>query len=485
MWGDFLKKNLLVFVLIILGSFLLLSAVNASDIALDDANSQEILIEEHFAESFESIENNQDTVYYSDDFKDADFSDGDDQGSDSNDNVSEAGSSNEDNVNDGSSSDDVADGSASSDSSSGDVADGSADSNDFSLSVSTGSNSTTNPSNSANATSSVVSLYKIPYKIVAGKNVVSTYGKRVRFSIKVLNVKKKPIYKSAVVFLVAGKTYKRYTNKKGVASITLNYEAGKYTIKYFTSKCSGKYTYTVKNFYKITTYKWKSGANVLKNKKIKANVPKNALVKKVIKAAKYGTPVVMFKGGKGKAVFITAGVHGNELPSQVAAMKLIKYLQNHPIKGTVYLMPFMNPKGTAANVRDYKGYHLNKNANKKGSISYKTVKLITKFKCSAYGDFHSTRPRGKPGTDVALGTYLPTKESATLAKYISKNAEVKYLIYKKAGVEYPGAIEDVVSTKGIPAVTCEVISPHGKIWSGADSKSFTMMKVLLKYNSII
>ena len=469
--GIFLKKNRLVFVLIILGSFLLLSAVNASDIALDDANSQDVLIEGHFEESFESIENNQDTIYYSDDFKDADFSDEGDQETDSNDNVPETDSPGEDNVNDDSSSDDVADGSA--------------DSNDFSLSVSTGSNSTTNPSNSANATSSVVSLYKIPYKIVAGKNVVSTYGKRVRFSIKVLNVKGKPIYKSSVIFLVAGKTYKRYTNKKGVASINLNYEAGKYTIKYFTSKRSGKYTYTVKNFYKITTYKWKSGANVLKNKKIKANVPKSALVKKVIKAAKYGTPVVMFKGGKGKAVFITAGVHGNELPSQVAAMKLIKYLQNHPIKGTVYLMPFMNPKGTAANVRDYKGYHLNKNANKKGSISYKTVKLITKFKCSAYGDFHSTRPRGKPGTDVALGTYLPTKESATLAKYISKNAKVKYLIYKKAGVEYPGAIEDVVSTKGIPAVTCEVISPHGKIWSGADSKSFTMMKVLLKYNSII
>lgn len=484
-----MKKNRLVFVLIILGSFLLLSAVNASDIALDDANSQEILIEGHFEESFESIENNQDTVYYSDDFKDADFSDEDNQGTDfSNDNIPEADLPNEDNVNDDSSSGDVASGSSSSsdsDSSSGDVATGSDSSSDLSLSVSTGSKSTNNQSNTADVKSSVVSLYKIPYKIVAGKNVVSTYGKRVRFSIKVLNVKGKPIYKSSVVFLVAGKTYKRYTNKKGVASINLNYEAGKYTIKYFTSKRSGKYTYTVKNFYKITTYKWKSGANVLKNKKIKANVPKSALVKKVIKAAKYGTPVIMFKGGKGKAVFITAGVHGNELPSQVAAMKLIKYLQNHPIKGTVYLMPFMNPKGTAANVRDYKGYHLNKNANKKGSISYKTVKLITKFKCSAYGDFHSTRPRGKPGTDVALGTYLPTKESATLAKYISKNAEVKYLIYKKAGVEYPGAIEDVVSTKGIPAVTCEVISPHGKIWSGADSKSFTMMKVLLKYNSII
>ena len=48
---------------------------------------------------------------------------------------------------------------------------------------------------------------------------------------------------------------------------------------------------------------------------------------------------------------MTAGVHGNELSSQVAAMQMIQYLEKHPIKGTVYIMPFMNPKGTAANVR--------------------------------------------------------------------------------------------------------------------------------------
>jgi len=110
----------------------------------------------------------------------------------------------------------------------------------------------------------------------------------------------------------------------------------------------------------------------------------------MVKAAKKGTPVIRFKGGNGKTVFITAGVHGTELSSQVAAMKLIAKLKNTPINGTVYVMPFMNPKATAKNVRNYHGVNLNSKANVKGTISYKTVKLIVKFKCSAYGDFHCT-----------------------------------------------------------------------------------------------
>ncbi|WP_407461430.1 succinylglutamate desuccinylase/aspartoacylase family protein [Methanobrevibacter sp.] len=339
-------------------------------------------------------------------------------------------------------------------------------------------------SNSSN-NGSAVQFNKTPYKFSSTKNIASTYGKKVKFSVKVLNKDGKAINHTLVTFKANGKTYKVYTNASGISSITLNYNSGKYTVKYYAGNLSGKNTYTVKNYYKITLYKWKSGANVLKNKRIKANVPKSAIVKKIIKLAKSGTPVIKFKGGKGKVVFITAGCHGNEIPPQIAAMKLIKYLETHYIKGTVYVMPFMNPKGTAANVRDYKGVHLNKRANKKGTISYKTVQLIKKFKCDSYGDFHATRPGGKPGKNLVFGSYKPTKKSAAIAKYIAKNAKVKYKIYKRAGAEYPGALEDEVNLKKIPAVTCEVLSPHGKIKKGSVSKSLLMMKTLLKYNKLL
>ena len=334
-------------------------------------------------------------------------------------------------------------------------------------------------------TNSELDSSETPFSFTSTKNISSTYGKNVKFSVKVLNNEGKAINHTLVTFKVSGKTYNRYTNSSGIAYIYLNLNARKYTIYYSAQNISGKNTYTVKNYYKIVLYKWKSGANVLKNKRIKANVPNSAIVRKIIRLARYGTPVIKFKGGNGKSVFITAGCHGNEIPPQVAAMKLIQYLETHSIKGTVYVMPFMNPKGTAANVRDYKGIHLNKLAHKKGTISYKTVQLIKRFRCDAYGDVHSTRLGGKPGKNLVFGSYKPTKKSAVLAKYIAKNANVKYKIYKRAGLEYPGALEDEVNLKRIPAVTCEVLSPHGKIRKGAVSKSLLMMKTLLKYNKIL
>lgn len=195
--------------------------------------------------------------------------------------------------------------------------------------------------------------------------------------------------------------------------------------------------------------------------------------------------MVVFKGGNSKKVFVTAGCHGDELSPQVAAMRLVRYLETHYINGTVYVMPFINPKGTAQNVRDYNDVHLNQLANKKGSISYNIINVIKKLKCDAYGDFHSTRPKGNPGKNIAMGTYSPTAKSATIAKYISLKAKVYHLIYSKAGAEYPGALEDVANQKGIPAVTCEVLSPHGYIKTGSVEKSLLMMKVLLKYHRII
>ena len=319
----------------------------------------------------------------------------------------------------------------------------------------------------------------------SAKDVTSRYGLKTTFSVKLLSKNGKPLKDKSVTFNINGKQYVANSNSKGVASVSFKLDAGKYKINYFSDGIAGKNTINIKNAYNIKIYKWKSGADITKNKRIKKNIPKSALVKRMVKAAKKGTPVIKFKGGSGNVVFITAGVHGNELSSQVAAMKLIKYLEGHPIRGTVYIMPFMNPKGTAKNVRDYNGVHLNKLANKKGTISYKTVNLITKFKCKAYGDFHCTKPGGKPGKDVAMGTYHPTAQSAEMAKYISKNSKVKYLIYNLAGDEYPGALEDTVSLKGIPAVTCEVITPHGKIAKGTPAKSLSMMKSFLKFNSLI
>lgn len=334
---------------------------------------------------------------------------------------------------------------------------------------------------------SVSSTNSVNNKVVSkisAKDVYTTYGKPTKFQVTVLDKKGNPIENQSVNFKVNNKVYNVITNSNGIAKIYLNISAGNYVVNYSSGGISGKNNFKVKNSYSFLNYKWNSGGVVTKNKRIKANLPDSALVRKMVYLAKSGTPVIKFKGGDGKVVFITAGVHGNELSSQIAALKLIKHLESNPINGTVYIMPFMHPKATEKNVRDYK-IRLNRNANVKGTISYNTVQLIMDFKCDAYGDFHCTRPGGSPGKNVAMGTYNPTGESATIAKYIAKKSNVKSLIYSKAGVEYPGALEDVVSINGIPAVTCEVVTPHGTIAAGSVSKSLSMMKSFLQYNSII
>ena len=86
-------------------------------------------------------------------------------------------------------------------------------------------NSTENASNNARIDSS-----KVPYKFSSTKNISSTYGKKVKFSVKVLNNEGKAINHTLVTFKVSGKTYNRYTNASGIAYIYLNLNAGKYAI---------------------------------------------------------------------------------------------------------------------------------------------------------------------------------------------------------------------------------------------------------------
>ena len=287
-----------------------------------------------------------------------------------------------------------------------------------------------------------------------------------------------------VKFTVNGKTYNRYTNSYGVANLALNLPAGTYTIRYSADGISGKNNYVVKNYYKITTYKWNSGADITKNKRIKSNIPNSALVKKVVKAAKSGTPVIKFKGGNGKVVFMTAGVHGNELSSQVAAMKMIDYLTKNPISGTVYIMPFVNVKAIAKKVR-YTDNDYNRIASKSRTIPNKIVNLVVKYKCNAYGDFHTTKPGGAPGKDIVMASKNSKCKSADLAAYIAKYSKVSKKIYSYTGQKYPGALFECVAKKGITGVICEVALPHNTVTTKTVTTSFNMMKYFLKYNSLI
>lgn len=324
---------------------------------------------------------------------------------------------------------------------------------------------------------------QVPSKATT-KNIKSTYGTKVKYTLKLADKSGKSIAGMQVKFKIGKKVYKIKTDSKGVATLNLNYDAGKYTIKYSVGSLTGKNTYTVKNKVTMTILKWGNKGDVSKIKLIKKNMPKNEWVKKAVAATKKGNPLLKFEGGKGKVIFMTAGVHGNELSSQVAAMKMINHLTKNPIDGTVYIIPFVNIKAISHKVR-HTGTDYNRVAHKSGTISNKIVKLVVKYKCDAYGDFHTTQPGGAPGKNIVMGSKVPAKKCAAMTKYIAKYAKVNKRIYKYAGEQYPGALADNVNKKGIRAVICEVMLPHNTVTAKTVTTSFNMMKALLKFNSVI
>lgn len=319
-------------------------------------------------------------------------------------------------------------------------------------------------------------------RIIHTKNLYSTYGKKVKYVVRVLDNAGNPMALENVTFSIGSKTLIKRTNSNGYAAVTLNYDSGKYVIKYSTNGFSGKNTYTVKNYISLKILKWGLKGYVGNAPLIKNNMPNNKWVKKAVAATKKGLPLITIKGGKGKVVFMTAGVHGNELNSQVAAMKMIKYLTTHNIKGTVYIVPFVNVKAISQKVR-YTNYDFNRVAHKSGTVSNKLVKLVLKYKCDAYGDFHTTVSPGVPGINVVLGYTSPNK-CVGMTKYISKNANVNKIFYYP-GQKYRWSLADWVNSRGTPAVICEVISPVNQVSSHATSLSYKEMTAFLNYNKII
>ena len=337
---------------------------------------------------------------------------------------------------------------------------------------------------SSNTTDSGSTVKQLKPSKVITKNISTTYGTKVKYVVTVLDKNNNPVVGQKVTIKIGKQSASVNTTSKGTATFTLTFNAGNYIIYYTVGSIKGSNTFKVKNKVTFSILKWGLTGDVTKSKLIKKNMPNNAWVKKAVAATKKGLPLLKFEGSKGKIVFITAGVHGNELSSQVAAMKMIKYLTDNPIKGTVYIIPFVNVKAISKKVR-HTGTDFNRVASKSGTVSNKIVKLIVKYKCDAYGDFHTTQPGGVPGKNIVMGSKSPTTQSAALTKYIAKNCKVNKKIYSYAGQQYPGALADNVNKKGIAAVICEVMLPHNTLTTKTINLSLNMMKSLLKFNSLI
>jgi hypothetical protein len=226
-----------------------------------------------------------------------------------------------------------------------------------------------------------------------------------------------------------------------------------------------------------------SGGYVSRNRNILENLKLNRLTQFILERSVYGTPIFKIGNG-GNRLLILSGIHGNELPPQIANVRLLNDLIGADLNHTIYFVPFAAPKSTMNNERTFNSMDLNRSAHIKNSLSNSIVQAVLDLEVDFVGDFHSTAFNANPGFESIFSSKSPTPESFLIANYISRDVGSEVIPFDFAGASYKGAVEDICNLKGIPAVTCEVLCPFGNVAGGSVEKSFAQMKSFLNYFGI-
>ena len=230
----------------------------------------------------------------------------------------------------------------------------------------------------------------------------------------------------------------------------------------------------------MTYISFLSKGYITKNKHVFDKIELTSFNKFILHSCIYGTPIFKI-GNSGKKLLVLSGIHGNELPPQLANLELLNQLDGKDLNNTVYFIPFASPKSTMNNERTFNEVDLNRAAHITNSLSNMIIQAIEELKIDVVGDFHSTAYNSNPGCEAVFSSKNPSPESVLIARYICDNVGSEIITYDIAGSQYKGAVEDVCNLRGIPAVTCEVVSPFASIGKGSFEKSLEQMKSFLEY----
>lgn len=230
----------------------------------------------------------------------------------------------------------------------------------------------------------------------------------------------------------------------------------------------------------MTYVSFLSRGYISKNKNLFEKIELTPFTRFVLQSTTYGTPIFKF-GNSGKKILVLSGIHGNELAPQLACLSLLNELIGSDLNNTVYVIPFASPKSTMNNERTFNSLDLNRSAHITNSLSNMIIQAVSELKIEFVGDFHSTAYNSNPGVESVFSSKNPSPESYLMAKYISEEVGSEVISFDVAGSSYKGAIEDVCNLRGIPAVTCEVVSPFASVGKGSFEKSLEQMKSFLTY----
>ena len=219
---------------------------------------------------------------------------------------------------------------------------------------------------------------------------------------------------------------------------------------------------------------------ISRNTNLFKNLEMNRFTQFLLEKCVYGTPIFKLGNG-GNRILILSGVHGNELPPQIANVKLLNSLLFEDLRNTLYIIPFASPKSTMNNERTFNGMDLNRSAHINDSLSNLIVRAVKNLGIDFVGDFHSTAFNANPGCEAIFTSKSPSAESYLMANYISRDVGSEIISFDYAGSSYKGAVEDVCNLNGIPAITCEVLCPFGNVGKGTAERSFAQMNSFVSY----
>lgn len=233
-----------------------------------------------------------------------------------------------------------------------------------------------------------------------------------------------------------------------------------------------------------------TAGNVLANNQINRyfinnSIRRNEELMDCISQTKYGS--IVFTTGSGRnELLLVAGVHGNELASQSALIKLMEKIitKDVKIKCKLHIIPFLIPYTTMTNSRKYHGEDMNRHAHLDG-ITKEIVDYADNNHITALCDCHSTDPNNKPGFASVFCSVKPLIDSSKIATKICLDTQSTILPIKEAGMILKGAVEDESNLRGIPAVTCETVCENGKVNDEAVKFSYNQAISFLNYFGVI
>lgn len=166
-------------------------------------------------------------------------------------------------------------------------------------------------------------------------------------------------------------------------------------------------------------------------------------------------PVLIAKGEEGKTIFVSAGMHGDEINGIEIINHFIKETNQDRLQGTIIFLPILNPWGFKEKSRyiPFDNKDLNRCFNRKGdSVSYKIARTLMKeviSKCDFGIDLHDGR------TNLLLPhTRIFKKDKCSYLKELS-HAFGSEIILQREGENGMMAVESFNVCK-TPVLTVEV-----------------------------